>query len=145
MNEDYDFSRQSVINDLYDYYSFVYNPSKNRTIKKHPKNRELTVTIQHHVMNAGRKPEINAYSIYKESEDCILITEDLMNSLENVLANTGFNQNRRDWLFYVECFLCAFHELGHLLLGHCEISKKRGIKYLCLYAANSIRLSIVAK
>lgn len=127
MNEDYDFSRQSVINDLYDYYSFVYNPSKNRTIKKHPKNRELTVTIQQHVMNAGRKPEINAYSIYKESEDCILITEDLMNSLENVLANTGFNQNRRDWMFYVEFFLCAFHELGHLLLGHCEISKKMSL------------------
>lgn len=127
MTNIYDLSCQEVKNDLYSYYSFVYNPFLNRTIKKFPNKRELTVEIQRRVMTSGRKPEINAYSIYTETEDRILVTEELVELMAGVLANTKFSRDRQEWMFYVEFFLCTFHELGHLLLGHCEINKKKSL------------------
>lgn len=116
---------QECMNDwLQSYYSFAYKWWKNPTILKFPNKRSLNVLVQRHFFNSNPHiAEINAYSIYEEKEDRIVVTEALLDCMLDVLWNTHFERNRQEWLYDVERFLCCFHELGHLLLGHCQLCK----------------------
>lgn len=106
---------------LQEYYVFVYNPKKNRTIKKFPAHRELRFEIKDRVYKSGKQPEINAYSVYDTEYDRIFITEGLVDMMSDATLRSKFNEDRAAWMFNVEMYLCAYHELGHLLVGHCQL------------------------
>lgn len=106
---------------LQEYYNLVYNPRKNRTILKFPVHRNLHIEIKDRVYKTGNHPESNAYSFYDTNDDWIFITEDLMELMSRVTLGNGFSDDRQDWMFNVEYNLCAYHELGHLLVGHCQL------------------------
>lgn len=106
---------------LQEYYSLVYNPRKNRTILRFPAHRDLHIEIKDRVYKTGNRPEINAYSFYDTNDDRIFITDDLMDLMSRVSLRNSFSDDRQDWMFNVEYLLCAFHELGHLLVGHCQL------------------------
>lgn len=106
---------------LQEYYAFVYNPKKNRIIKKFPAHRELRFEIKDRVYKSGKQPEINAYSVYDTEYDRIFITEGLVDMMSDATLRSKFNEDRAAWMFNVEMYLCAYHELGHLLVGHCQL------------------------
>lgn len=118
---DYSIYQDNINFFLQDYYDLVYNPEKNRTILKFPTRRNLHIEIKDKVYKTGSRPEINAYSIYDISDDRIFITEELMGLMAEVVLRNRFSDDRQDWMFNVEYLMCAYHELGHLLIGHCQL------------------------
>lgn len=106
---------------LQQYYDFVYDPKQNMHIKKFPARRRLKFEIKDRVCKTGNRPEINAYSFYDREDDRIFITEKLIELMSITSLRSNFDEDRQDWMFNVELYLCAFHELGHLLVGHCQL------------------------
>lgn len=118
---DYSIYQENINFYLQQYYKFTYNAQKNRTILKFPDPRKLLFEIKDKVYKIGKQPEINAYSIYDKDVDRIYITEALMDLMSRTSQNNEFADDRQDWMFNVEYLLCAYHELGHLLVGHCQL------------------------
>ncbi|CCZ07358.1 hypothetical protein [Culturomica massiliensis] len=114
---------QDIINiTLQDYYSFVYNPTNNPLIENLSK-RDLLFKIERHGVANGKYPIINAFSIYKATKDVIIITEKLVEMIESIIFNSEPDNNRAACMIDTAISYCAFHEMGHLLLGHCQIQK----------------------
>lgn len=118
---DYSIYQENINYFLQEYYNSVYNPKKNRTILRFPEHRNLHFEIKGNVYKTGKRPEINAYSFYDKSVDRIFVTEALMNLMSYASQRNDFANDRQDWMFNVEYLLCAYHELGHLLVGHCQL------------------------
>jgi hypothetical protein len=117
-------STEDVVNmTLQNYYEFAYNPSSNPIIKSFLPKRELLFTIEKRSFAKGKHPIINAFSIYKTDKDVIIITEKLAEMIENLILNSESNNDRASCMIDTANLFCAFHELGHLLLGHCQIQK----------------------
>lgn len=106
---------------LQQYYNFVYDPKQNRHIKKFSERRSLRFEIKNRVYKTGNRPEINAYSFYDTKDDRIFLTDKLVELMSSTSQRSNFEEDRQDWMFNVELGLCAYHELGHLLLGHCQL------------------------
>lgn len=115
---------QDIVNlTLQNYYEFANNPSTNPIIKSFLPKRELLFTIEKRSFANGKHPIINAFSIYKTNEDKIIITEKLAEMIENLILNSESDDNRASCMIDTANLFCAFHEMGHLLLGHCQIQK----------------------
>lgn len=118
---DYSIRQENMNYFLQQYYDFIYNPKNNRTIARFPEHRNLHFEIKGKVYRTGKRPEINAYSIYDKNVDRIFITEALMDLMSCTSHRNDFTNDRQDWMSNVEYLLCAYHELGHLLVGHCQL------------------------
>lgn len=115
---------QDIINlTLQNYHEFTYNLSSNPIIKSFLPKRELSFAIENQSFAKGRHPVINAFSIYKTDKDVIIITEKLAEMIENLILNSESDDNRASCMIDTANLFCAFHEMGHLLLGHCQIQK----------------------
>lgn len=109
---------------IQDYYAQVYDLSKNPIILKFLPERKLLFTIEKQEFVKGKYPVTNAFSIYRPNEDVVIITEKLAEMIQNLIYNAEPDNNRAACMLDTALLFCAFHELGHLLLGHCQLQKE---------------------
>lgn len=74
----------------------------------------------------------NAFAIYESNTDHIIISNDLIEKIEYVTFNTIEDNNKATIVIDTALLFCAFHELGHLLIGHCQLKKSLSLNALYL-------------
>jgi len=108
---------------LQDYYTFTYNPSSNPVIKSFLPQRKLSFRIEKQSFANDKYHIMNAFALYNTNNDEIIITEKLAEMMEGIILNSEQDNDRASCMLDVAITFCAFHEMGHLLSGHCQIQK----------------------
>lgn len=106
---------EDILNrDLQSYCKFMHNSVKNI------KERELVFYLQ-------KEAEPNAYAAYHSNCDMIEMDEVLFSELYNLILNNFEDNDRASHILYNAFNFFTFHELGHLYLGHCQLSQSKSM------------------
>lgn len=109
---------EGILNfDLQSYCQFLHNSVENI------KERKLIFQLQ-------KEQEPNAYATYHSNCDLIEMDEDLFSGLYNLILNNFKDNNRASHILYTAFNFLTFHELGHLYLGHCQLSQSKSMSAL---------------
>ncbi len=117
---------------LNSYYDFVREYLYNIANRYEDANRKLSIEIMECTENVnGIDINIpNAFAVYEKDVDRIIISNDLVERIENVAFNIIGDDSKASVVIDTALLLCAFHELGHLLVGHCQITKSQALSAL---------------
>lgn len=127
----YEHFRDTIYMTLNSYYNFVREYLYS-TARHEDANRKLSIDILECTeVEDGREIGIpNAFAVYEAHIDHITISNDLVERIENVTFNIIEDDSKATVVIDTALLFCAFHELGHLLIGHCQLIKSQVLNAL---------------
>ena len=75
-------------------------------------------------------PVINAYAIYNENEDTILMTNELYRQIFLFFTLSEYQFEHTFWMASLALGFCLSHEASHLFDGHCQLCKNNKLSLL---------------
>lgn len=129
----YEDFKETIYITLNSYYRSVYSYlNSNVAVKREEGDRILNIDVLEctECVNGIEISIPNAFAIYESNVDHIIISNDLIERIENLVFNTIEDNNKATVVIDTALLFCAFHELGHLLIGHCQLIKSQSLNAL---------------
>lgn len=128
----YEHFRDMIYITLNSYYKFIREYLYNIAKRYEDAERKLTIDVLECIesINGIDISIPNAFAVYETNIDHIIISNDLVERIENVTFNIIEDDNKASVVIDTALLFCAFHELGHLLIGHCQLKKSQALNAL---------------